>query len=103
MSSVAQIFFHASEQHQEHRFLDVIVSIDRRSKRVGQDLKCLLSLCKLLDVFDIRVRDDGLSNSITGLSCECGDIVGENNGPKRKKMQRLEFEPYQINNKSERL
>lgn len=53
MGSVAQVLLHASEQHQEHRLLDVIVSVDGRSKRVGQDLKGLLSLCKLLDVFDI--------------------------------------------------
>ena len=81
MGPVAQVLLHASKQHQEYSLLDIVMSINGRSKRVGQDLKGLLSLCKLFDVFNIGVRDGGLCDAVAGLSCKCGDIVGENNGP----------------------
>lgn len=84
MCAVTQVLFHASKQHQEDSLLDVLMSVDRRSQGVGKNVKGLLLLRNFLDVVDIVVSDGGLSDPISCLACKSGDVVGENDRPRKK-------------------
>ena len=77
MSSISEVLFHASEEHEEDSLLDVLVSVNRRGERVGQDVEGGLSLGNLLDVFNVGVCDSRLSDSVACLASKCRDVVGK--------------------------
>ncbi|KAH3661303.1 hypothetical protein OGAPHI_006710 [Ogataea philodendri] len=57
MCSVGQVFLCSSKKHQQHCFFDVVMAVNRWSKRLRQNVKYIFFLGQLIDVSDIEICD----------------------------------------------
>ena len=89
VGSVREVLLHAAEEKEEDRLLDVVVSVDRGSERLREELEDVLLLADLVDPANVGVGQDGLGDAAASFGGEEDEVVRHDESPARSRVSSL--------------